>query len=81
VGKRLLIGLVVLHVLAIAYYRRRHSERLVAAMVLGDKVLSRDQVAQTQASSDGPRERLHALGWLVACGLIVYAVVQWGMGS
>lgn len=81
VGKRLLIGLVVLHVLAIAYYRRRHGERLVTAMVLGDKCLRHDQVSQAQASRDGPRERLHALGWLVVCGLIVYAVVQWGASS
>jgi len=81
VGQLLLIGLVGLHVLAIVYYRRRHGERLVTAMVLGDKTLSRDQAAQTQASRDGWRERLHAFGWLVVCGLIVSGVVQWGNGS
>jgi cytochrome b len=78
VGKRLIIALVVVHVLAIAYYRYRHGERLVGAMVLGDKQLSPALAAQTPASPDGLRHRMHALVWLVICGLIVRAVVQWG---
>lgn len=81
VGKRLIIALVVVHVLAIVYYRRRHGERLVRAMVLGDKQLSTTQAAQTPASHDGLRQRVHALAWLVVCGLVVRAVVQWGAGS
>jgi hypothetical protein len=72
---------VVLHVVAIAYYRRRHGERLVAAMVQGDKTLPADQAATTQASRDGLRERLHALAWLVLCGLAVNALVSWGSGA
>jgi len=81
VGKRLLIGLVLLHVLAIVYYRRRHGERLVTAMVLGDKTVNIDPDVPTPASRDGLRERLLALGCLVVCGLIVNAVVQWGSGA
>jgi cytochrome b len=81
VGKRLIIALVVLHVLAIAYYRHRHGERLVSAMVLGDKQLHAAHAAQTPASLDGLRQRVHALVWLVVCGLVVRAVVQWGTGA
>ncbi len=81
VGKWVLIGLVALHVLAIVYHRVRFSERLVTPMVRGDKVLSHEQAAQTAASRDGLRDRLHALGWLVVCAGIVRAVVQWGSGT
>ncbi len=78
VGKRLLIGVVVLHMLAIVYHRLRFGERLVTPMVHGDKPLSHERAAQTPSSRDGLRERLQALGWLVLCAGVVYAVVQWG---
>jgi len=81
VGKRLLIGLVVLHVLAIVYHRVRFGERLVTTMVHGDKPLSHEQAVQTPSSRDGLRERLHALVWLVACAWIVRAVVLWGSST
>ena len=81
VGKRLLIGLVVLHVLAIVYHRVRFGERLVTTMVHGDKPLSHEQAVQTPSSRDGLRERLHALVWLVACAWIVRAVVRWGSST
>ena len=81
VGKRLLIGLVVLHVLAILYHRYRHGERLVNAMVHGDKALSPTQTAETPISRDGWRERGFALLLLMVCGLLVASVVQWGSGA
>lgn len=81
VGQRLLIGLVVLHVLAIVYHRVRHGEHLVRAMLRGDKTLSHEQATQSTASRDGWRERVLATGWLLACGLVVYALVQWGNGG
>lgn len=81
VGKWLLIGLVVLHVLAILYHRLRFGERLVTTMVKGDKSLSHDQATRTPFSQDGLRERLFALVWLVLCAGVVRAVVQWGSGS
>ena len=79
VGQQGLLALIVLHVAAIAYYRRRHGEHLVAAMIHGDKTVQADQ-ATTQASRDGLRQRLHALAWLVLCGLAVNALVNWGAG-
>ena len=81
VGKRLLIALVVLHVLAIVYHRFRFGERLVTAMVKGDQSMSREQAVQTPSSRDGLRERVHALAWLLVCAGVVRAVVQWGGGS
>ena len=41
VGQWVLIGLVVLHVLAILYYLRRKKDNLVKPMVAGDKVVDR----------------------------------------
>jgi cytochrome b len=78
IGKRVLIALVVLHVIAIAYYRRRHGEALVSAMVLGDKVLPPDLAFEPVASRDGWRERVIALCVLVMCAGLVFALVQWG---
>ena len=78
IGKRVLIALVVLHVIAIAYYRIRHGEALVSAMVLGDKVLPPDLSTQPVASRDGSRERVTALCVLVVCAGLVFVLVQWG---
>lgn len=78
VGQRGLMALVLLHVAAIAYYRRRHGERLVIAMIQGDKALCADQAANTEASLDGLRQRLHALAWLLLCALAVNGLVSWG---
>jgi cytochrome b len=78
VGKRLLIALVVLHVLAMVYYRRRHGEALVRAMVVGDKNLSQEHAIHPVASRDGWRERLGALLVFGVCAGLVYALVQWG---
>jgi len=81
VGKRLLIGLVVLHVLAIVYHRYRHGEHLVNAMVHGDKFLDPVQAAQTPVSRDGWRERGFALLVFMLSGLVVATLVQWGSGT
>jgi cytochrome b len=78
VGKRLLIALVVLHVLAMVYYRRRHGEALITAMVVGDKTLGHAHVIHPVASQDGWRERLGALLVLGVCVSLVYLLVQWG---
>lgn len=76
VGQRLLMALLVLHVLAMVYYRVRHRESLVTAMVLGDKTLSHQPAAAPQASRDGWRERLMALLVLGLCAGLVVALVQ-----
>lgn len=78
IGKPLLIGLVILHVLAIVYHRRRHGERLVAAMVCGDKTLPAELAALAPASRDGLPERLVALVCLLLSAGVVLSVVSWG---
>lgn len=71
-GKWLLIGLVSLHVLAILFYTVVKRQRLVRAMVTGDRVSE----GQAPASSDTPRDWLKA-GVLfgVSCAL-TYGIVN-----
>jgi cytochrome b len=71
IGEPLVIGLVVLHLLAIGFYAVVKRERLVGPMVTGDK----DLAAQVPASLDTAATRLLALGVLAACvGLTVWLV-------
>lgn len=67
-GKLIIVGLVLLHLLAIGSYRLR-GRRLVAAMVHGDKLLP----ASVPASRDDLRSRLGAAVLLAAC----VAVSMW----
>lgn len=75
VGKFIVIGLVVLHLLAIGFYRWVKKERLVRPMVLGDK----DVVEAVPSARDDGVSRLVALAVLVVCGLLVRWVV--GLGA
>ncbi|QTD45240.1 cytochrome b/b6 domain-containing protein [Ottowia testudinis] len=72
-GQYLVLGLVLLHVLAIIAYRLRQQD-LVTPMVRGDKQLA----AAVQATRDNAGTRLLALGLLAACAGVVYWVVQLG---
>ena len=74
IGKLILIALVVLHLLAIAYYKVMKKTNLVAPMVNGDKPVS----APVEASKDTLGTRLLALAVLVACGTAVNRLVAWG---
>ncbi len=74
IGKPLLVGLVALHLLALLYHRLFKGERLVRAMVSGDKTLSQP----AQASLDGAPQRLLACALLGACAGIVAWVVSLG---
>ena len=72
-GQYLVMGLVVLHVLAIIIYRlRRHD--LVTPMLHGDKPLA----GAVPAARDSVGTRLLALVLLAVCAGVVYAVVQLG---
>ena len=72
-GQYLVMGLVVLHVLAIVIYRlRRHD--LVTPMLHGDKPLA----GAVPAARDSVGTRLLALALLAVCAGVVYAVVQLG---
>lgn len=70
-GQWLLLGLIVLHLLAIAAYALR-GRKLVKPMWGGDKLLP----AGTPASADGLPQRLRALGLAVVSAAVVAAIVK-----
>ena len=72
-NRLVVIGLVLLHILAIAYYRFVKREALVAPMVTGDREIA-GATAQDSAR-DAPRERLLGLALLVASAAVVWVVV------
>jgi cytochrome b len=74
VGQWLLVGLVVLHVAAIAWYLRRRRQNLVRPMIVGDKVLAEP----ARASRDDLASRGVALAVLAACATLVAWVVRTG---
>lgn len=74
-GAPLLLGLVVLHVAAIVFYRLARGKDLIRPMLGGDKPLPAD----TPASEDGPRARFVALGLALAiAALLGWAFVRLG---
>jgi len=77
VGKLLVLALVVLHLLAIGFYRVFKGERLVGPMIHGDK----NMAEALPGSRDGARSRLGALVVLVICAGIVYGIVSLGAPS
>ncbi len=74
VGKPVLIGLVVLHILAVLYYQFVKRRDLVTAMIVGDKLLGH----HAQSSADGVRERLLAVVVLAFCVTAVWWVIGLG---
>ena len=70
VGQWMLLGLVLLHVGAIAFYRIRRGRKLVRAMFDGDKMLP----MPVNGSRDNAATRLQAACVLAACLLAVGAV-------
>jgi cytochrome b len=74
VGQWLLVALVLLHVLAIAWYRYRKGERLVRPMIVGDKELpapatsSRDDLKTRLAAAILLALAAGAVAWLVSLG-------------
>lgn len=67
VGKFMLLGLVVLHLGAIAFYYFRKQENLVKPMITGDKSLD---FAATSARDAWPERRRAALVFLVCAALV-----------
>ena len=74
IGKFLVVGLVVLHLLAIAYYRWAKKNDLVRPMVTGDKHLP----TATRSSRDTAGSRLAALVLLLLCATLVNRLVALG---
>lgn len=77
VGQWLLIGLVVLHLAAIAWYGVKKREGLVRAMVAGDKELPQ----AAPSSRDDAGSRLLALVVVAACAGLVAWVASLGSGG
>ena len=73
VGKWIVIGLVLLHVLAIAYYTVVRRKVLVRPMVVGDKWMD----GAVPASRDDGRSRLRALALWAVCASVVATGVKW----
>lgn len=67
VGKLLVLALVVLHLAAVAFYRRVRRIDLLRPMLHGDKIVTVAEGASLVASRDDGRSRLLALGVLALC--------------
>lgn len=72
IGKLILLGLVALHIAAVAYHQIKKGEDLVGAMVHGDKTLTRS----AEASRDDGRSRLLGAIILAACATLVAWLVE-----
>jgi cytochrome b len=77
IGKFIVMGLVVLHLAAIAFYKLVKKQDLVRPMIVGDKKLS----AAAPGTRDGTRSRLLALAVLLICAAVVRWVVSLGAFS
>ena len=74
VGKRLIIALVLMHVIAILFYLFKKRENLIKPMLHGDKVLSLD----IPASRDDAGSRATAAVVFSLCASLVYGLVSLG---
>ena len=74
VGKFVVIGLVVLHLLAIAFYRWGKKNDLVRPMLSGDKQLAHP----ARSSRDTKTSRIGALVLLLLCATVVSRLVALG---
>ncbi len=73
IGKLILLGLLVLHIGAILFYRFKKGENLVTPMIRGDKQAS----IAVQSSRDDGRSRLLASVIFLSCA----ALVAWTLGQ
>lgn len=74
VGKRFIIVLVLLHVIAILFYLFKKRENLIKPMLHGDKILTHD----IPASRDDAGSRVAAAIVLGICASLVYGLVSLG---
>jgi cytochrome b len=68
-----ILGLVTLHVLAVLYYLYKKRDNLITPMITGDKYIAQGG----HASLDNAATRLGACAVLVACGALVWWVVNY----
>jgi cytochrome b len=76
IGQWLVIGLVLLHVGAIAWYAWRKRQNLVRPMLAGDKEVA----AEARSSRDDAATRAGAAVLLAACGAVTWWIVARGNG-
>lgn len=72
VGKVIMIGLVIMHVMTIVFYRWRKNQNLVPPMITGDKLLDTEVTASSDTSSD----RIRAAVLLSVCAGLVWGVLS-----
>lgn len=73
VGESVLLGLLLLHVAAVLFYRLVGGKDLIGPMLRGDKLLPPD----TPGSRDGWPQRLLALMLIAGCAAAVWALLSW----
>ena len=73
-GQWIIVGLVVLHIAAIVFYKVRHDKDLVGPMLRGDKQLAED----APASADDTRARVKAVAIAAVVAAAVAGVVKLG---
>ena len=73
-GQWIIVGLVVLHIAAIVFYKVRHDKDLVGPMLRGDKQLAED----APASADDIRARVKAVAIAAVVAAAVAGVVKLG---
>lgn len=78
IGKLLLLGLVGLHLAAVAFYTVLKKKPLIPAMITGDQMSEEPMVASN--TTDSVFSRVLAIMWFVACAVAVYWVVSLGNG-
>ena len=76
IGQWLVIGLVLLHLAAIAWYGWRKRQNLVRPMLAGDKEVA----AQARSSRDDTVTRISAALLLAACGAVTWWIIGLGTG-
>lgn len=76
-GKKLTLGIIVLHVAAIVFHSLT-GHKLIGPMLTGERKIPAEEAAALPASRDGARQRLLAAALLAAAALIVWALVAWG---
>ena len=78
-NKGIIVGLMLLHIAAILYYRYVKKERLLKAMITGDKeVVASESAGETirvQCADDTTALRLRAIAVLAACACVVWLAV------
>jgi cytochrome b len=72
VGKKILLLLVVIHIVAVLYHLYRKKNNLIRPMITGDKILP----IETRDSNDRWRQRLLALIITVACAGLVRMLIS-----